>query len=113
MNIILTSKEELTELISNAVKAVIPDTFSFQKKEPPKKEVFGINEASELLGIAKPTIYTKTSKGEIPHYKKGKKLYFKRSELLDWLEDGKRKTLNEELSEQETYFLNKKRTKSC
>jgi excisionase len=34
-------------------------------------------------------------KRQIPHYKNGKKLYFYEDELLDWIAQGKRKTIQE------------------
>lgn len=110
MNIIVTSSQELENLITKVVNQAL------DKKEPqpfldlkPAKEIIGIDEAIELLGIAKPTIYTKTSKGEIPHFKRGKKLYFRRSELLAWIEAGRRKTVKEESQEIADYLAKKER----
>ena len=51
--------------------------------------------AIELTGLAKPTIYGLVSERKIPHSKRGKKLYFSRFELLEWLTNGKRKTRDE------------------
>ncbi|NJN27628.1 MAG: helix-turn-helix domain-containing protein [Cyclobacteriaceae bacterium] len=50
-----------------------------------------IEEAAEYLQIAKPTLYALTSRREIPIYKKTKRIYFKKSELKEWLEKGKKK----------------------
>jgi excisionase family DNA binding protein len=51
-----------------------------------KKEVLNINEASRYLELSQSHLYKLTSTGEIPHYKpNGKKLYFNRQELDDWL----------------------------
>ncbi len=55
-------------------------------------EVSGIDLAIELTGLAKPTIYGLVSERKIPHSKQGKRLYFSRQELLEWIKDGKRKT---------------------
>ena len=44
---------------------------------------------------AKPTIYGKVQKKEIPHYKKGKHLYFLQSEIDIWLKEGRRLTRSE------------------
>ncbi len=48
-------------------------------------EVVDLDGACDLVGLRKPTIYALTSAGEIPHYKRGKKLYFRKSELQRWL----------------------------
>ncbi len=66
-------------------------------------EVDGIELAIEITGLAKPTIYSLCSERKIPHSKKGKRLYFSRQELLEWLKQGKRKTQAEIAVEAENY----------
>lgn len=44
---------------------------------------------------AKHTIYIWIGKGEIPSHKKGKRLFFRRSEIEAWLIKGKRSTADE------------------
>lgn len=95
-NIILTTPLELESLIQKAVNdALINHQISTPNKEPPQKEFFNIQEASEYLNLAVPTIYSLVSKREIPSIKRGKKLAFKVSELREYLEKGKRKTVDE------------------
>ena len=48
-------------------------------------EVLNLDQAAEYVSLSKSAIYKKTSERNIPHFKKGKKLYFKRSELDAWL----------------------------
>lgn len=48
-------------------------------------ELLSISQAAGYLNLAKQTLYGFTSKGKIPHLKRGKKLYFKRSELNKWI----------------------------
>lgn len=57
-----------------------------------REEILNVSQAAEVLNLATPSIYTLVSKRKIPHYKKGKKLYFKRTELIKWLESGKKRT---------------------
>jgi len=66
-------------------------------------EIGGIHLAIEITGLAKPTIYGLVSERKIPHSKQGKRLYFSRQELLDWLKQGKRKTQAEIAIEAENY----------
>jgi len=59
-------------------------------------EVLDIDGAVKLTGLSKGAIYGKTAwiEGQppaIPHYKKGKRLYFRRSELEAWLTENPRK----------------------
>ncbi len=52
-------------------------------------EFLNVEEAAKFLDVSKSTLYKKTSKKEIPFYKRGKQLRFKRTELTEWLEQGK------------------------
>jgi predicted DNA-binding transcriptional regulator AlpA len=66
-------------------------------------EIGGIDLAIELTGLAKPTIYSLCSERKIPHSKRGKRLYFSRRELIEWIQNGKRKTQNEIAIESENF----------
>lgn len=46
-----------------------------------------IEEAAKLVGKAKTTLYNLVHAGNIPAYKKGKKLYFIKEELQAWMLD--------------------------
>jgi len=51
-----------------------------------KKEVLDFNDACQYLKLSSSHMYKLTSSQSIPHFRpNGKKLYFKRSELNDWL----------------------------
>jgi excisionase family DNA binding protein len=76
----------------------------FSKGQIKQDELLTISEASQLLKLAIPTIYSKVSKNEIPVNKQGKKLYFYKSELIEWVRAGRVKT-NEEIVE--AYNLHK------
>jgi excisionase family DNA binding protein len=45
-----------------------------------------INGAMRLLGISKSKIYKMTADGKLPCYKPAGKIYFKVSELQEWIE---------------------------
>lgn len=55
-----------------------------------KHRLIKINEAYKITRKAKPTIYTLARKGLVPAYKRGKKLYFYESKLLQWIESGRK-----------------------
>jgi len=57
--------------------------------------LINIQEAASLLNLAVATLYEKTSEKLIPHYKHGKKVMFKKSELLAWVESRRVKTIHE------------------
>jgi predicted DNA-binding transcriptional regulator AlpA len=58
---------------------------------------------------SKPTWYSKISRNEVPHYKRGKKLYFLKSEIDEWLKQGKCKSNAEIEQEAQVYLLNNKK----
>lgn len=49
------------------------------------KPVLNLEEAVVFTGLSKGHLYRLTSEKQIPYYKKCRKLYFKKSELEDWL----------------------------
>ena len=49
------------------------------------KPVLDLDEAALFTGLSKGHLYRLTSERQIPHYKKNRKLYFKKSELEAWL----------------------------
>lgn len=51
------------------------------------KTFINTNEAAELLGVTKSYLYKLTSKGLIPFHKPMGKLYFKPTELEEWIEN--------------------------
>ena len=70
-----------------------------------------ISEVAEYLSMAKSSIYKMTSERNIPHFKTGKKLLFKRSELDEWLTENKISTHSEIEKEADNYIMRKGRRK--
>ena len=68
-----------------------------------------IQEAAEFLSLTVPTMYSKVSKSELPVMKRGKRLYFSRIELLNYIKDGRKKSNAEIEQEAEAYLLNNKK----
>jgi excisionase family DNA binding protein len=56
---------------------------------------------------SKATVYGWVSMGLIPCHKGGKKLRFLKSEIDNWLKQGRKKTLNEAAAEAEAYLKKK------
>lgn len=67
-----------------------------------------VTETAEFLNLSVPTIYSLVHHGVLPNNKKGKRLYFLKSELLDYVRSGRRKTNSEIRSEAVNYLVNKK-----
>ncbi len=86
-NIIVTTPDELREIVSKAISEVFPKTTS---QNPPIDSIT-LNDALELLKehgfpTSKAKIYKLTSAGTMPCRKYGNKLVFSRKELLAWAE---------------------------
>ena len=47
-----------------------------------------LKEAAAFINLAPSTVYKLTSKGDLPHYKRGNRLYFDRQELINWIKEG-------------------------
>lgn len=68
------------------------------------QELLTVTEAAHLLKLSVATVYTKVCKNEIPANKQGKRLYFYRTELLNWIKAGRIKTIDEIRKEVEVKF---------
>jgi excisionase family DNA binding protein len=73
------------------------------------EQLLTIQEAAEFLSLTVPTMYSKVSRGELPVMKRSKRLYFSRTELLEYLKDGRKKSNAEIEQEATAYFLNNKK----
>lgn len=114
MQVIVTTKDELSNIIKLAVKTAIDKAVpKASATDTPKDKIYGIDDAVLFLGIAKPTIYAKTSKGEIPHFKRAGRLYFRESELIQWIEEGRQQTVKGEAEAMDDYLSKKKRGTEC
>lgn len=74
-------------------------------------EILNIKQAAEFLHLKPATLYEKTSQKIIPHFKKGNKLYFYRSELEQWVTAGKVNTQHELQTLAATHVFQRSRKK--
>ena len=104
------SSEELKAIIREVLTEIMnpADGISPSGSEP---ELMTVKEAAKFTGLAVTTLYEKTSKRTIPHFKKGKRLYFRRTELEEWIVTGRVKT-QEELEAEAAEHLFKMRKAS-
>ena len=72
-------------------------------------QIFNIEDAAEFLHLAIPTIYGLVHRSQIPNMKKGKRLYFSKQELTEWLKKGRRKTAVDFAEEAEKHLLKKRK----
>ena len=96
--VIVTSRAELESIILSSVRQVLGEQGN-STNDRDQDTLFSIKEACAYLNLAQQTLYGFTSKREIPFIKRGKKLYFRKSELNNWLLEGKRKSKSELMKE--------------
>lgn len=64
---------------------------------PPIEEVYNIEQAAKFLGLTTQTVYGLVSDRKIPFSKPtGSRLYFLRSELIEWLKSHRTATVDEQ-----------------
>jgi len=74
-----------------------------------QQEVLTLAQACDFLGVSKSYVYKLTCGKQIPHYcPSGKKIYFKRSELEEWLLQNKQ-TSATEIEKEAADYLRKRR----
>jgi excisionase family DNA binding protein len=84
LRLLFEKVEQLEILIRNSVPKIDENTTPMS-----------IEEAAEFLKMTAPALYSKVSRKEIPVNKPGKKLYFYKGELNEWVRSGKQKTITE------------------
>ena len=91
--IIVTTKSDLEAIVHNSVLKALQK--QGERQEESKDKFLSLQQAAAYLQLAPQTLYGFTSKNKIPFIKKGKKLYFKNSDLDKWLETGRKKSRSE------------------
>jgi excisionase family DNA binding protein len=75
----------------------------------PEAEVLTVPEAAKFLRLSVQTVYTLISKGTLPVMKRSKRCYFSKSDLLEYLKQGRKNTLAEIESSAVQYLVKKKK----
>lgn len=104
------SFNELPEAVTELTKKV-DELYKVIKNVQPQEAVdqyLTVDETAKFLNLSVPTIYSKVSKRELPYSKRGKRLYFLKSDLEDYLKGGRVKTVQEIESEADRFLTNKK-----
>lgn len=102
-----TAVTMLTKEVSELKRLLIE-----KREHPPTdqpEKLLTIQEAAEFLNLTVPTMYSKVSKNELPYMKRSKRLYFSRTELMDYIKTGRKKSNAEIEQEAEAYLLGNKK----
>ena len=102
--------EQLPEAVTNLtreVSALRQLLISKEQHTEQQEQFLTIQQAAEFLCLTVPTIYSKVSRRKLPFMKQGKRLYFSKSELSDYLRRGKKETAAE--MEADNYLVTTKK----
>lgn len=110
-NVVLSpiDPEKLISSISERVTAnILKAVRNVQTPTDLPEQLLTIQEAAKLLSLTVPTMYSKVSKGELPVCKApgSKRLYFSRTELIDYIKTGRKKSNAEIEQEAKAYLSN-------
>ncbi|MDO1514353.1 helix-turn-helix domain-containing protein [Maribacter confluentis] len=95
-------KKKNIKLLAEQIVYLLKNNSNLKKEE----DLFlKIEEASKLIHLSKYTIYGLVHKNSIPYHKRGRRLYFLKSEILDWLKAGKREDKTSIQNEVDEYLL--------
>jgi len=90
-------ENKFKEILAEVIKPIMRESLEEAIKEKgllsrdPEKLIFNFDEARKFLGdIPRGTLYALTSKNKIAHIKRGKRLFFKKGDLLQYLNEGEK-----------------------
>lgn len=72
------------DLLADKIETLINQA----RQQEESHRVLNVYELARLLDKAPTTIYAMTSDKRIPHHKRGNKLYFFESEIIEWIAQG-------------------------
>lgn len=101
---------EVVRLLFEKVELIEQIVLNFKPVITVKDDLLNVKEAAAFLKITEASLYTKVSRKEIPFSKPGKRLYFSKSELQDWISSSRHKTTDEirsKLSKANSKFNNR------
>mgnify|MGYP002336330502 CR=1 FL=1 len=98
------SEAEFKKLLKESLREIMQEIKPAIQNEG---QILDVKQAADFLHFKVTTLYEKTSRKLIPHFKKGNKLYFNRAELEAWVNEGKIKSADEIGSEAVTHLLSK------
>jgi excisionase family DNA binding protein len=111
VNNVVLSTRNIDDFISDVANEVVKKinlNVTQQLQPTETDELLTVQDTAIFLSLSVPTVYTLISKGELPVMKRSKRCYFSKVELINYLKQGRKKTVREIETDADTY-LNKKR----
>ena len=99
------SVQEVRNMLREEVKNALNELPQVMGNQMP--EYLTIQELSELLNLAVPSIYGLVHRKQIPYIKRGKKLIFEKSQVEEWLKSGRQRTIYDTDKQADEYLYKK------
>ena len=102
---------EVIEARLNNIETLLLDLKHLPKEQgeqPETDELLTVQDTAKFLSLSVATVYGLIHKCELPVMKRSKRCYFSKVELINYLKQGRKKTLAETASEAEQYCKTKK-----
>jgi len=92
-NTIFTSLnvDDLLDMINGCIKDALSLKTQVKIEQPIPEELLAIEDIQKIFKVSKVTVHKWKKKGLIPFYKMNRKVYFKKSEVIDAMSHKKRK----------------------
>ncbi len=103
--------DQLPEMVALILEKLerIEDALSIRgnNDQRPSKDMFTVDEACSFMGVSKSTLYKMSSSNAIPLYKPtGGRIYFKRDDIISYLQQNRIKSQKEIEQEALNYVAN-------
>lgn len=110
-NVILTqlSVPEIRQILRQELETFFVSKQEAASKKEDTDQLLTIQQAGGLLSLSVPTLYGYVQRNEIPFCKRGKRLYFSKQDLTNWVKESRRKTLSETAEEAQQFTKSKTR----
>jgi excisionase family DNA binding protein len=89
------TEEDLREMIRQELTDFFKDKICSKAESQKDGEYLNVTQAAEFLGLTKQTIYFYIKTAILPSYKFGKRVFFKKSEILEYIGKLRRKSKDE------------------
>ena len=83
--------DDLTDIIKKCILEAVSDSNKETTKELPSDDLLNIEDIQKIFNVSKVTVHKWKKKGLIPFYKMNRKVYFKKSEVINSMNHKKRK----------------------
>jgi excisionase family DNA binding protein len=85
------SIDEFLDLIKKSVSEAISSHHKEEETQVKSDDLLSIEDIQKIFNVSKVTVHKWKKKGLLPFYKMNRKVYFKKSEVLDSMSHKKRK----------------------